>query len=899
MWAVSAHAVEFPGPVVLPQGGPSLSAMRVRLPGVDRDYFVSGSGQGFLNLYQFNPTSRSYTVLHRFHVGGQVGGIIPWLGLPAQELGLVVAVSNPDHVLFVEVNTAFPYLAIVAEIPLEEDIGGLAFVGNTATGPWELAVTLPGVDQVVFLAESGGVWAVAAMAESGDHPASLVATDLDGDGILELVVANAGPLSGTLGIYRRQPDASYAMEIVSLPGTSPVLVAAHDLDRDGREELAVALSDDPQVVFYTESGSLLVEVDRVDLAVTAQSMHLQDLSDGTPGLFTANSDRGWLEFASFSGGQWTRLDTYYPGCRPHDFTFADLDGNGLDDLVVLGGESAVLASMLGNGAPGFWGFSALSLDLSPGTFANDDMDGDSWRDLLLSNANETTLSLFRGTPDGALSQSSRTWDMGFIPGRILAVELDGDPALELAVLDIIAAELVLLDFSLETGFTLLSKVPVGTFPFYIAAGDLDNDSNMDLLVLTQADPELYVVYGNGGGTVSETLNFGFTNAADRIVPLDLDDDGLLDLVATDGVSRVWTKVNLGARQFGNQLFVDAGAGALYMAPGDLDGDGDADLVVVNRGEPSLSFFENNGSGGLVRRIGGHTLPVTPNGLVLADFDQDGRSDVMLNLSANGTLGLVLGISDWRYSLTEEFVGGPDMSGIDVVDFNLDGVPDILALDRSLQLGLIMVNADPGLVAVAPTALTAVCQGGGLQLRIQPDRPGPWTLDLGRGGAWRQAMVNGQAFVGAADYEGGTWILQIDTEQLTGWVPGPGRALRARLTVGDGIGRESQIWPLDLGCARSGGEPVPRLAWGAEPWPNPFNPLVQARFTIGRAGAVTVAVYDLAGRCVATLAEGRYEAGEHLVQWDGSGHGGPVGAGVYFMRVESPVGVISRKLMLIK
>ena len=63
--------------------------------------------------------------------------------------------------------------------------------------------------------------------------------------------------------------------------------------------------------------------------------------------------------------------------------------------------------------------------------------------------------------------------------------------------------------------------------------------------------------------------------------------------------------------------------------------------------------------------------------------------------------------------------------------------------------------------------------------------------------------------------------------------------------------------------------------------------------------MTVAVYDLAGRRVATLAQGQYDAGEHLVRWDGNGRGGPVGAGVYFIRVQTLDDVISHKLMLVK
>ncbi len=507
LWAVSAQAVEFPGPVSLSQDGASLSAAKVRLPGTDRDYFVSGSSGGFLNLNRFNPVSRNFTILHRFYVGGEMVAITPWLGLPAQETGLVVAAANPDRLLFVMVNDAFPYLTISKEVALEEDPGSLAFLGNALTEPWEIGVTLPGTDRVVFLAENGGQWTVQSTVDSGDRPASLVGVDLDGDGIRELVVVNAGPLSGTLGIYRRQPDASYSLETVTLPTATPALVTAYDLDNDGRRELAVALSDQPQVRFYNEVAGSLVEVDRVDLTLTANAMHLNMLSDGTPGLFTASFERGLVEFSSLGGGQWTRLDTYYPGCRPHDFTFVDLDGDSLDDLVTMGGATDLLTGMLGNGKPGFWGFPALSLEGTPGSFVSRDLDGDGTDDLLVADADGTTISLYAGTPEGPLSLSGLTWDLGFIPGRILVANMDGDPAWELVLLDILAAELVVMDFALETGFTELSRTVAGAFPFFIAEGNLNGDAYTDLLVLTQEALEVTVLLSNGDGTMTTGTSF--------------------------------------------------------------------------------------------------------------------------------------------------------------------------------------------------------------------------------------------------------------------------------------------------------------------------------------------------------------------------------------------------------
>ena len=53
-----------------------------------------------------------------------------------------------------------------------------------------------------------------------------------------------------------------------------------------------------------------------------------------------------------------------------------------------------------------------------------------------------------------------------------------------------------------------------------------------------------------------------------------------------------------------------------------------------------------------------------------------------------------------------------------------------------------------------------------------------------------------------------------------------------------------------------------------------------------AGPARVAVYDARGRLVRTLREGTVQPGRHTDRWDGrSDGGGPVAAGVYFLRIE--------------
>jgi hypothetical protein len=79
------------------------------------------------------------------------------------------------------------------------------------------------------------------------------------------------------------------------------------------------------------------------------------------------------------------------------------------------------------------------------------------------------------------------------------------------------------------------------------------------------------------------------------------------------------------------------------------------------------------------------------------------------------------------------------------------------------------------------------------------------------------------------------------------------------------------------------------------YPNPFNPSTTVTYLLPAASDVRVSVFDVAGREVAVLEQGRRQAGVHTVRFDGSGLAG----GVYFCRLEAGAEVAVRKMMLLK
>jgi hypothetical protein len=82
-------------------------------------------------------------------------------------------------------------------------------------------------------------------------------------------------------------------------------------------------------------------------------------------------------------------------------------------------------------------------------------------------------------------------------------------------------------------------------------------------------------------------------------------------------------------------------------------------------------------------------------------------------------------------------------------------------------------------------------------------------------------------------------------------------------------------------------------------PNPFNPETVIPYSLAVDGRVTIRIFDVAGRLVRTLVDGRQPAGPHAARWDGRAErGGPLASGVYFYTVHYPDGSTSARKMTI-
>jgi hypothetical protein len=378
---------------------------------------------------------------------------------------------------------------------------------------------------------------------AGVRPYSVSIGDLDGDGDLDLAVANDG--SDNVSVLPGNGDGTFNAAVYDT-GDWPTSVSIGDLDGDGDLDLAVA-----------NGGSDNVSV------------------------LLGNGDSTFQKAENYGAGDW-----------PTSVSIGDLDGDGDLDLAVANGGNDNVSVLLGNGDGTFQDAVNYGAGDQPYSVSVADLDGDGDMDLAIANFNNASVSVLLGNGDGSF-QDSVNYGAGNGPYSVSLGDLDGDGDMDLALANWVSNNVSVLLGNGDGTFQNAVNYVAGDLPSSISIGDLDGDGDLDLAVANGISDNVSVLLGNGDGTFQGTVNYGTGVRPESVSIGDLDWDGDLDLAISNKESdNVSVLLGNGDGTFQKAQNYSAGDGPSSVSVGDLDGDGDLDLAVTNRLNDNASVLIN-------------------------------------------------------------------------------------------------------------------------------------------------------------------------------------------------------------------------------------------------------------------------------------------------------------------
>ncbi len=689
----------------------------------------------------------------------------------------------------------------VAVAPMSSTTGVLAFLPKNAT-----AVE-------VF---SGGLGAKEFSGTSypaGSKPVGVILTDVNGDSVPDLLVLDAGGGADAGGVYVFFGSAAGLFQFqASYPsGTTPVAMTAADFNGDGKMDLAVANSQGISVLVNKGDGTLL-PARNFNAGVRPVTVAAADFNgDGKLDLITAGGPLGGTGVLLGNGDGTFGSPVLPSNLVRWDAAFVatgDFNGDGKTDAAFAG--EAGLAVELGHG-DGTFGPPAFYLAGSPAaSLIVTDINGDSKQDILVASGNPLVIagdpssdgvSVLLGNGDGTFQASA----LAILPGSgvesylqmesLAVADFNGDGKADAMSVESYSGEAYLFpglgsggfgapvavasipalssieatsgdyngdgmaDLAFATTSTgsngqvtvLLNAgggkfLPTVSFPsagantVSIATADFNGDGHADLMVANSNNVAVFVGDGNGGFTLSKTY---LTNAGPlAAIAADFTGDGKPDIAVLDNAGGTGSQVDLLVNN-GDGTFTSAApfpltAFATLEAAGDFNGDGAPDLAVtIQNADRSYSVVTllNNGTGGF-RQGATATIQDKPVAILARDFNHDGKGDLVIaaspqNNGFTGTVSVLVGNGDGTFQTENVLASGIPVAALAAAGIAPGHDSDLVFVEGPQINGVAaMLNVSPGQAAAtvngasfaanAPVARSSIASVFGLDLATKSE-----------------------------------------------------------------------------------------------------------------------------------------------------------------------------------
>jgi hypothetical protein len=541
-------------------------------------------------------------------------------------------------------------------------------------GDMDVLSASSGDDKIAWYENTDGAGSFGAqiiISTAAISPNSVYASDMDGDGDMDVVSASYG--DAKIAWYENTDGAgSFGAQIViSTAADGAASVYAADMDGDGDMDVLSASYNDNKIAWYenTNGAGSFGAQDVISTAANgAISVYATDIDrDGDMDVLSASLK----EALNDDKIAWYKNDLLDAQCAG-DIQFNEVGGDATSWIWTSSNAGVSFAPgntdqnpLVSNIADG----DEITVEVSNGTCTNTSSATIAINPLpdnsyTLSEeticAGETATITMSGSQNGVTYQlRANTNDAPIgapIAGTGNPITFDVTPAVTttynvLATNDVTACASELSDLAtvtvnplpdaiitygtLNTPPSFTEQVAISTSAieaWSVYSTDIDGDGHMDVLYASNDGKIAWYKNTDGAGTFGAEQ----TISTNVIVPysvyaMDLDGDGDMDVLSASFNDNkiAWYENTDGAGTFGaqNVISIDAnGATSVYST--DFDGDGDMDVLSSSFGDNKIAWYENDGTGNFGSQIVISTAASGAYSVYATDMDGDGDMDVL-------------------------------------------------------------------------------------------------------------------------------------------------------------------------------------------------------------------------------------------------------------------------------
>lgn len=631
------------------------------------------------------------------------------------------------------------------------------------------------------------------------EPLGITTADINFDGKTDLIGANTQGWDFSVLINKTTPGVAlpYFSDAQNFTTSSgPQLIKSADFNLDGKPDITLTTFSKNDIFFNITSGGIDSSTfyantdfhtgeNSIPNSIAAADYNLDgklDMAYTTKGLSTFsvcfNTTPGGISIPSF-----TPKSDFTTGAGGTDICYGDFNLDGKPDVALTNGTAAANISVHlnitapGSLTPSFASRITLATGNAPTGICSGDFNNDGKTDLACTNLNDNTVSVYINTT---------------IPG---ASTISFSPKTDLAT---------------------------GNQPVDISTADFNGDGKMDLAAVNQNSNSVSVFFnmtqpGASSPTFLSRTDLGTAQVPKGICTADFNNDGKKDVAVTNsGISSFSIIINTtvpgsSTVSFAPQANFISLTQPYGISAGDVNGDGKTDIACI-AGEGIYVALNNTTAGVnsalfLYGKV--YSGGISPGDIVLADFNNDGKKDLMSSSNSGNTISVLM-----NKAVLQQLV-------------------KVTSLTASLNKQNVTLN------------WTTTLEENNTGFEIERNTSGSGWIKVGFvAGAGNSSSTKNYSFT-VAGLNTGAHKFRLKHIHSNGYYEY--HNLNQNVVIG-----------------------IPQVYNLQQNYPNPFNPETIISYEIPNSGFVSLKIYDLSGREVRQLVSSIQPSGYYSIRFNSSG-----------------------------